>query len=524
MSSNEEKLRSDAEVKLAKGRAIVGKKAPYIVKTVYAFIPMMVPELKTMGVSKGFVLIVDPVWLLSLEDKHVAAALFHEAMHVVREHLPRIEKLPDKDMANAAGDLVINPEMRDAGWELPHGIFPEDYGFPTGLILEEYYKLLEQRKKQQQQQQSKSGGGGKGKPQQKQQDGQGTGGQQGGGQKSQKDQQQQPNGANAQGGQQQGQGQPQQGGSGGKQGQQQQPGAGNQNAAQGQGQSQGQGQGGGGGDPNLPNGTSPGIGSGCCGGIAGRQVSPLEQQLNEENGRSEIEQKRIVKQTLEDIKQHAAQHGRGSVPGSLLQAIDVAEKKSTIRWQAKLMHWLKKCFGALEAGGMDYSLAQLSKQSYALGFPRPGLVQFQPEVAFVLDTSASMGTEQIVEALIESIGIMMALGIDTVWFIQADTRVATKPKRVRLRDLKGRVKIHGRGGTNFDHALRTVEKLKPKPDLCVYFTDGDGHVSYKPKGMEVVWCVVRNHWNQKPPCNWGHTVIIAEEAKQNVRLPRPATR
>jgi predicted metal-dependent peptidase len=482
--SIDDKLRSNAEVKLAKGRAIVGKKAPYIVKTVYAFVPLMVPDLRTMGVSKGLVLIVDPVWLLGLEDKHVAAALFHEAMHVVREHLPRIEKLPDKDMANAAADLVINPEMRAAGWELPHGIFPEDYGFPEGLILEEYYKLLDQRRKQQQQQQQQpsGGGGGKGKPQQKQQDGQGSGGQ-GGGVGKQPGQSQQPQGT------------------GGK----------NPQQGQGQGQSQSQGQDGSGGHPHLPNGTSPGIAAGCCGGIAGRQVSPLEQKFNEENGRSELEQKRIVKQTLEDIKQHAAQYGRGSVPGSLLQAIDVAEKKSTIRWQSKLMHWLKKCFGALESGGMDYSLAQPAKSSYALGFPRPGLVQYQPEVAFILDTSASMGTEQIIEALSESIGIMMALSIDAVWFVQADTRVTTQPKRVRLRELKGRVKIHGRGGTNFDHALRTVEKLRPKPDLCIYFTDGDGHVSYKPKGMEVVWCVVRNHWNQKPPCDWGHTVIIAQE-------------
>ncbi len=423
----------------------------------------------------------------------------------------------DRALANIAADLAINPELRAAGWILPHGVFPEDYGFTEGLVLEEYYKLLENRKKQQQQQK----GQGKGKPppggQKQQGDGQGDGGQQGGGPPDKNDP---ASGKGKQkGGQQPSPGKQPGGSSGQQEGQDQQAnGQGGQGQSQGQGQQPGNGSGGSGGS-QLPDGRTPGIGSGQCGGCTGNP-SPFEQKLNEEHGRSTVDQKRIVKQTLEDIKQHAAQHGRGSVPGGLLQAIDMIDQKSEVAWQRKFAHWLKKCFGIIESGGMDYSLARPSKRSYSRGFPRPGMVQYQPEIAFILDTSGSMGTQQIKDALTEGIAIMKALGIEYVWFLQADTSVAKPAARIRLKDLMGQVQIHGRGGTDFNAALRAVEKLKPKPDLVVYLTDGDGHVTHRPKGMEVVWCIVKNHWNQKPPCDWGHVVIIADEAKMNVRFPR----
>ena len=56
----------------------------------------------------------------------------------------------------------------------------------------------------------------------------------------------------------------------------------------------------------------------------------------------------------------------------------VADQAAEIAWNAKLRHWLKKCMGIIESGGMDYSLSRPSKRSYSRGFPRPGLVQYQP--------------------------------------------------------------------------------------------------------------------------------------------------
>lgn len=472
--------------KLAKARAYIRSRLPYLMTTIYGFVPVWVDGIKTLGLSEGMVLSIDPEWFAELEDKKAAAAVVHEAFHEVNNHLPRMMALPDKDAANIAGDLWINPMMRAAGWELPHGVFPEMYGFKEGLTLEEYYQLLKKREQEQQkqQQQSQSGPGqtkqgqggkggkpdpsGAGKPGGQKADGQGGSGQPG----------QQPGKA----------GPPSPGGAGG-----------------GGGPSQDH-------NPHLPGGMPSGVGAGRCGGACGKSVNKdLEKKLDAEHGRSEQDRKRINKQTMDDIRQHAQAHGRGSVPAGLLQGLDVLKEQTVIRWQDHFRYILKKCTGMIEAGGMDFSLSRPSKRSPARGFPRPGMVQYQPEVALILDTSASMQAPQLIEALNEGVSVMKTLGIDQVFFLQADTQVSVAPKKVRIHDLVGKVKIHGRGGTSFDAALRAAEKLKPRPDLIVYLTDGDGHVTYRPKGIEVVWCVVRGHYNKKP-CEWGHTIVIADQA------------
>lgn len=496
----------EAELKLARARALLRTRAPYMMTTIYAFIPHFIVGLATMGVSATLVLAVDPVWIVKVEDHKVAAALLHEAMHVVRDHIVRCAQFPNKDLANIAADLAINPGLRAAGWELPHGLFPEDYGFPPDLVMEEYYQLLEKKQKQQQQQ------GGQGNKKQKNQGAQKTDqGQGGGAQTGGTQEEDQAAGGGQQGNQQAGQGTPQTQGGGQQPGDQQTQGGQGAGQASGQGTQQAPGQGGQGGT-TMPSGKTPGVCAGRCGGVAGNP-SPIESQINEQ-GRSEVDKKSIIKQTMYEIKQWAEQNGRGSVPAGLLGAIEnMMEEKSDVPWERELSHVFKKCTGIIEAGGMDYSLARPSKRSYSRGFPRPGLVQYIPEVAFILDTSGSMGKKQIEEALVHSVGICRTLGIESAWLIQADAGVHDV-RRVRVRDLMGKVKIRGGGGTSFDPALRALEKLKPRPNIGAYVTDGDGYVSYRPKGIEMIWVIVRSYYNKKP-CDWGHTVIVAEKGKNS---------
>jgi predicted metal-dependent peptidase len=205
------------------------------------------------------------------------------------------------------------------------------------------------------------------------------------------------------------------------------------------------------------------------------------------------------------------------VPGNVLEELEkVLEKKSKIRWQKELDVVLKKCCGRIEAGGTDFSMARPSKRSYARQQLRPGLVAYQPEVCFIEDTSGSMGKQQIIECTIQMVGILKSLGIESAWFIQADTTVAAPPRKIRTRDLLKTMKIHGRGGTDFDEALKAAERLKPKPDVIVYLTDGDGGATYKPRGIEVVWCIVPAHYNRKPDASFGHVILITPEGTKKV--------
>ena len=429
-----------AEDKLAQARSLIKQKAPYLAPTIYGFIPHEVAGMNTMGVTKGMVLMYDPVWVQSCTTEDIAGALVHESMHVLREHLVRGERMENKDIANIAMDLAINPDITNAGWTLPHGVFPKDFNLPPCLTAEEYYELLSQQQQDKQAQQGQQG--------------------------------QQP------------QEQPQS-----------QPASGQEQSKEQQTQNE-----------KAVHGSK--CTAGACGGIAANP-GPKEKEIDESFGRTEADKRSIVKQTMQAIKEEA-QRGRGNIPGELLEQIKIEASKNKVRWQDELKHTLRACSGRIEAGGMDFSLAHPSKRSPSRGFPRPGLVQYLPEVCFIVDTSGSMGVKQISEAFGQAAEIVKTLGVDTVWLLQADTKVSEK-RRVRTRELTRITEIKGRGGTDFDEALKSVETLKPRPDLVIYLTDGDGTVTYRPKSLEVIWCIVPSYYKARVNVDWGHQVIIEEK-------------
>jgi predicted metal-dependent peptidase len=119
-----------------------------------------------------------------------------------------------------------------------------------------------------------------------------------------------------------------------------------------------------------------------------------------------------------------------------------------------------------------------------------------------------MGRAQLESAQNEAVGALKASGVETVWFMDADTG-AGKPRRVSVRDIP-KLPITGRGGTNFAPAIAAAAKLRPRPKAIFYFTDGDGGVPPRPPpGIEIVWVVVRGHYNKRP-APWGHCIFVDE--------------
>lgn len=420
---------------LAKARAIIKKKAPYICSTLYGLVPHFHPGLATiaagpMGVTKGMVLIIDPDWYITLTPEMGAGCLMHECMHILRG-IERIEALPNRDLAGIAADLPINSDLRQAGWELPDWAhYPETHGFPDGLTMEEYYDLLAKKKSE-----SKSG-------------------------KSKKDK-----------------------GGGGSVGDQSQEPAGK-------------------------------ICSGKCGGGSGGSFvdQGLEDKLDQDIGRAKADQQRIRKQTIQDIKDAAKGPGKGDLPASFQEFIDFEPKPSLVPWRQTLKRVVRRTTGRMISGRADYSLRKISKRSFFTGIIRPGMVERELQLALVRDTSGSMGNEQINAANTEIISILKQIGIDSAWLLDADAAVACAPRKIRVRDIPN-LHIYGRGGTSFIPAILAAQKLRPKPDVLIYLTDGDGDApATPPKNMEVVWCVVPSAWGRRP-ANWGHLVIVSDDAQ-----------
>lgn len=269
---------------------------------------------------------------------------------------------------------------------------------------------------------------------------------------------------------------------------------------------------------NLPKGSSAGKGDGddtkddppkvCAGGCGSAAAGKPDDPASENGmlGRSPIEIDVINIKTAHAVENFVSSQGRGNVPNYLIEMSKLLLQAPKVRWQQELPHVIRRMTGEIKAGGADYSRRRPSRRSMLRGMILPGLIERTPEFALIRDTSGSMGAAQLNEATSEAVYAMRAAGVSHAWFLDADTQVAFC-KRVCIDDIP-HLPIHGRGGTSFDNAILQALELKPKPNVIIYFTDGDGGVTIpQPLGVNVIWCVVNSYYN-KTPINWGHYIQI----------------
>ena len=193
--------------------------------------------------------------------------------------------------------------------------------------------------------------------------------------------------------------------------------------------------------------------------------------------------------------------------------IELREEISRVRWQDVLARVFRTAAGQLTMGDTETSFSRPSRRSYASdGVLRPSAFTRLPEIAIVRDTSGSMGEDQLNDCVQESYAILRDLGIDDVWFTDADAAVAMPWKRVNKEFFKSLSTVRGGGGTDFGPAIKDALRLHPRPDLLIYCTDGDGNAGPPPPGMAVIFAIVPSYHN-KAPCNWATTVFIEDPEK-----------
>lgn len=259
-----------------------------------------------------------------------------------------------------------------------------------------------------------------------------------------------------------------------------------------------------------------GIGSGTCGAAAhGQALTAAEQELTSipGAGRSKAEVRSIEIRSDKQIKDYVASNGRGTVPAALLGDVEQRKELSRVRWQDILARVIRTATGQITLGDEDSSYARPSRRSsLSSQVLRPSYFSRLPEVAIVRDTSGSMGTGQLTDSVREAFSVVKALGIDNVWFTDADAEVSMPWQRVRKEFFDTLTTAHGGGGTDFGPAILDAQRLSPKPDLLVYCTDGDGDAGPPPESMAVVFAIVPSPYS-KTPCKWATTVLIEDPGK-----------
>jgi len=178
----------------------------------------------------------------------------------------------------------------------------------------------------------------------------------------------------------------------------------------------------------------------------------------------ELEQKArlLVRSAIEAHKK-----SRGTIPGNMQEAIDKLFEEPRVKWTKILRNKVintqryKKTRSLHRAKRRNIAMPRLLK------FPGKGKDKVFT-VAFLVDTSGSMGADELQLAMNELQGLQKVDRDIKITIVEADTCIG-REYEVGAHDVIN-PKFTGRGGTDFNAAMLRAQELKP--DICFYFTDG----------------------------------------------------
>lgn len=204
---------------------------------------------------------------------------------------------------------------------------------------------------------------------------------------------------------------------------------------------------------------------------------------------SEAEQKLLDKQVqklLSDAKEQTIKK-RGTVPGEIEGLIEIDEiVPPKFDWRGYIRR-----FTGVSTRVFTKKVRRKENRRFS---DNPGLkIKMKQHMLLAIDTSGSVSDSELAEFMNEMHHIHKA-GVD-ITVIQCDTQIKSiEPYRGEL-DLK----VHGRGGTEFDPVIRYFNENNKLYTSLVYFTDGECSASVLPKG----------------PTLW----VLSEQSSMNENLP-----
>lgn len=526
--------------KFAAARLLVREKAPYVQAALFGLVVKEAPGLGTFGVTANGILMIDYEAVRPWSVEETAAALFHEVWHVLRDHHGRGQACgANPTLFNYAGDAEINDDLREGGWAVGDDwVFPENLECEEGLTAEEYYahvrsnmkcakckKPVDPKDIENKQQQARDKADNQDSPDGDEKDdskgnsaGQDDGdegaGQDGvdSGSSSNADSDDDSDGSESSSGDSDG---------GEQDSSASQPGSSKQNGSasstNGTGTCQCAGEPGRAGKP----------GPGWCGSAAGNPLpgepkNGDKSENGEVKGRSDADIRRMRREVARSAQEHSeSSKGRGTVPGGILRWAGEHLKPPRIRWQDKLARFTRSAV-AYRAGAVDYKYSRPSRRQYGVGFGfgkpiLPCMQQPVPTVLVAVDTSGSMGTDELTTALQETNGVLQQTGAK-VNFMSCDAAVHAVGEVRTWKDMLPLLK--GGGGTSFCPVFEALPQVKPRPDVVIFVTDGCGDAPVEaPPGIKVIWLLVGPHktkpyfggYGDRGNAGWGDFIFMEDE-------------
>ncbi|MFI9155033.1 VWA-like domain-containing protein [Streptomyces sp. NPDC053367] len=219
-------------------------------------------------------------------------------------------------------------------------------------------------------------------------------------------------------------------------------------------------------------------------------------------GLGPVEAEALRRQTAQAVRAH--QRSRGSVPtGWRRWAEEVLEP--TVDWRKALTGAVREA-AAWAGGAVDYTYRRPSRRTPALGgrVVLPSLRRPLPRVAIVVDTSGSMGEDDLAAALAEVSGVLREVGVGgnrvAVLACDADVHAVSRVTSV------DQVELAGGGGTDMAVGIERALAAPEPPQIVVVLTDGYTPWPPEPVSCRLVVALIGEDAPQPPA--WAETVRI----------------
>ncbi|MEU7281059.1 VWA-like domain-containing protein [Streptomyces sp. NPDC045431] len=206
-----------------------------------------------------------------------------------------------------------------------------------------------------------------------------------------------------------------------------------------------------------------------CG--SGAHGKPLPWELPGTDGSparlGEAEAQALRRHTAEAMRAH--RRSRGTLPAGWQRWADEV-LEPTVDWRQALRGAVREA-AAWAGGAVDYTYRRPSRRTPALrGVVLPSLRRPLPRVAVVIDTSGSMGDDDLAAALAEITGVLREVGVRgnrvTVLACDADVHAVS---RVTSTD---QIALGGGGGTDMRVGIASALAAPDRPNIVVVLTDG----------------------------------------------------
>lgn len=238
-----------------------------------------------------------------------------------------------------------------------------------------------------------------------------------------------------------------------------------------------------------------------CGSGAHGASRPWEEDGHGVGGVGDVEAGALRRATAEAMRSH--QRSRGTLPGGWQRwAEEILQP--TVDWRRVLAGAVREAL-AWAGGAVDYTYSRPSRRSGAMrGVVLPSLRRPMPRVAVVVDTSGSMGEDDLAAALAEISGVLKEVGVGkervAVLSCDADVQVA---RRVTSAD---QVELLGGGGTDMRVGIEAALRAPQRPQVVIVLTDGYTPWPSEPSSARVVAALIGT--SPPLPPEWIETVRV----------------